>query len=394
MALPPAEGVGARIAAARRSRRLTQQELSAHAAVSVSMLKKVESGQRTPSDDVLDAISRALDVDSARLLGTVVHTGSRIHAAIPAIRLAIDAYDVPSDGPVRSLRSQRRAVAELEGWRLGSQYTSITEKAPELLAELARALHARSGPERLETAALLAAAYRSADAVAYKSGYTDLSARLVDLVRSTARLAEDPLLDAMAAYVRTEVFFLHRSEAGLQVGLRALEQAVDAAPAPVDPVSRAALGALHMRAAVVAGRLADSDGARQHMTEARRMAEAVREGVYLGTAFGPDSYRVHEIAVAVELREGARAVRTAGEWRPPADLPAERRSHFHIDLARAQLWQGMTGEAFDSLQTARRIAPQHVREHPQVRETLRSLVRADRRGRQELLSYAEWAKAI
>ncbi len=87
-------------------------------------------------------------------------------------------------------------------------------------------------------------------------------------------------------------------------------------------------------------------------------------------------------------------MRTAGEWRPPADLPAERRSHFHIDLARAQLWQGMTGEAFDSLQTARRIAPQHVREHPQVRETLRSLVRADRRGRQELLSYAEWAKAI
>ncbi|MCF1512313.1 hypothetical protein [Streptomyces glomeratus] len=54
-------------------------------------------------------------------------------------------------------------------------------KLPDLLAELARACHQASAGERADLAGLLVRAYRSADAVAYKFGARDLSARLIEL---------------------------------------------------------------------------------------------------------------------------------------------------------------------------------------------------------------------
>lgn len=172
-----------------------------------------------------------------------------------------------------------------------------------------------------------------------------------------------------------------------------LQSAIDRAPSPDDRPTRAAVGALHMRAAVVAGRMRDEATARIHLADAKELAGSVREGIYLGTAFGPSSFRVHEVAVAVELNDGPAALTAAREWKPPPELPAERRSHYYIDVARAQLWQNLGADAFESLRVARRIAPQHVREHPQVRETLRSLVRSQRSDREALLGFAEWAGA-
>lgn len=75
-------------------------------------------------------------------------------------------------------------------------------------------------------------------------------------------------------------------------------------------------------------------------------------------------------------------------------LPAERRSHYYVDLSRAQLWLGMRDEAFASLRTARQIAPQHVREHPFVRDALVTLLRLHVSPPHPLVAYAEWTRAI
>lgn len=61
---------------------------------------------------------------------------------------------------------------------------------------------------------------------------------------------------------------------------------------------------------------------------------------------------------------------------------------------RAQLWLGMREESFGSLQAARRIAPQHVREHPYVRDVLVTLLRLHVSPPHALLAFAEWARAI
>ncbi|MEU7149234.1 helix-turn-helix transcriptional regulator [Streptomyces sp. NPDC045456] len=385
-------GVGARVAYQRRLAALTQAQLATAAGIALGTLRKIERDERGASDAVLDALADALGIDAPDLLPGKDRSDDRVHQAMPALSTVIATYDMPADGPVRPLHQLQAAVKDVVGWRLAAQYVRITRHVPDLLAELSRALHAAPPGERAAIAALLVSACRAADAVAYKYGARDLSARLVDLMRWAAPHAEDPLLDAAVAYVRTETFFAARAH---EAGLRALEQAADAALRRNDTATLAARGALHMRAAVIAGRAGQAATAETHLDEARALGDRVPEATYHGTAFGPDSVRIHEVSLAVSLGDAhaGRALSLAREWQPPVDLPAERRSGFYIELARAQLWAGQADHAFESLKVARRIAPQHTREHRWVREDAATLRRLKRADAETLNNFATWCRA-
>lgn len=84
--------------------------------------------------------------------------------------------------------------------------------------------------------------------------------------------------------------------------------------------------------------------------------------------------------MALETGEQTKALainrRTAPEL--VAALPNSRQGHHHMDLARAWLWDGNRDHALAELETAERIAPQLVRNHPIARSTLRSIVYAER----------------
>ncbi|NUP23863.1 MAG: helix-turn-helix transcriptional regulator [Streptomyces sp.] len=322
----PHDGLGRRIAYYRGVVRpkMTQQRLAEVACVSLGTVRKIERGERGVTDATLEAIAGALGVDPGRLRADRGPVQSAVQKALPALSAAIAAYDVPDDGPVRALPELRTAVFEAERWRLAAQYTRIVRHVPELLAELARGYHRAGMDERCELARLLVSAYRSADSVAFKFGARDLSARLVELMRWAVPEAEDPLLTASVAYVRTETFFAAHAYAS---GLRALEQALDAAPAPGEPLEIAMKGTLHMRAAVIAGRAGDVPAARSHLAHARLLADQISEGVYYGTAFGPDSVRIHEVSVAVSLgaeHVGLQVVRSGLPSLPVAGDPAHR----------------------------------------------------------------------
>jgi len=372
--------------------RMTQQHLADAACVALGTIRKIERGERGVSTDTLEAIADALGIEPARLLADRTTTQSRVHAALPALSAAIAAYDLPDDGPVRPLRMVRASVEEAEAWRLAAQYARIARTLPDLLPEALRGFHSAAGAERREWAGLLVRAARSADAAAYKVGARDLSARLIEFMRWAGPEAGDPLLEATTAYVRTETFFAARAH---RPGLRALEVALDATPPPTTGAASAARGALHMRAAVIAGRAGDSSAADVHLTEARTLGDKVREDIYCGTAFGPDSVRVHEVSVAVSLgnEHAGRALDVARQWKPPTDLPAERRSGFYIEMGRAQLWAGRADAAFEALKVARRIAPQHTREHPWVRQDAATLRRLKRADAEDLSNFAEWCSA-
>lgn len=384
--------LGKRVVYQRRIARMTQQELADAAGVHVGTLRKIERNSRGASDNVVEALAAALGVDPSLLLGSRDRTDARVHAAMPSLSAVIAAYEVPDDGPVRQLNELRTVVDEAMTWRLASQYVRIARHLPSLIGELIRAFHLASAEEKPETAGLLVAALRTADAVAYKYSARDLSARLIDLMRWAAPYADDPLLDATVAYVRTETFFAARAFAP---GLRMLEAALDRAPTSDDDAAMAARGALHMRAAVIAGRAGLVTAADTHLAEARRLGDAVSESVYQGTAFGPNSVRVHEVSVAVSLGGDhvRRALDVANDWTPPRDLPAERHSGFYIEVARAQLWSGLVHDAFKSLKAARHIAPQHTRDHPWVREDAATLRRLRRGDAESLSNFAEWCHA-
>jgi transcriptional regulator with XRE-family HTH domain len=393
MPTDPMRGVGSRIATARRARRMTQRALADASGLSHATVRSVERGARRPSDGTLDALAAALGIDPSRLLADGGRVVGKVHAALPALSDAIAAYDLPDDGPMRPLAELQGAVADSERWRLGSQYVRLAEAAPALLAELLRALHRAPAPERPKVARLLVSAARSADAAAYKAGAKDLSARMIDLMRWAVPQTEDDLLASVVGYVRGEVFFAARTH---EPGLRALESAIDAAPSVSGPAVAAARGALHMRAAVMAGRAGRTERAADHLAEARVLAQHTPEGIYAGTAFGPDSVRIHELSFAVSLQDRGvdQALAIAREWAPSRALPPERRSGFYVELARAQAWGNRREDAFESLCVARRIAPQHVRGHAWARETTGTLLRLSRRQDPALTALAEWIGAI
>ncbi|MGY4999738.1 helix-turn-helix domain-containing protein [Streptomyces griseus] len=386
--------IGRRIAACRRARRYTQTALAAASHVSYAMVRAIERGARRPSDEVLEAIADALGVDVARLRADYVGTERRVHRALPALSEAIVGYDLALGTPARRPEELADEITTAVGWRLAAQYGRIAAVIPGLLADAIRYVHTAPGTEHKNAARMLASAARTADAVAFKHGAHDLSARLIDLMRWAADRAEDPLVQAAASYVRAETFFAARAHAA---GLVALEQAIEAAPPPDRRTQAAARGALHMRAAVLAGRAQNAAGAETHLGHARQLSRQVGgEGCYLGTAFGPESVRIHEVSVAVSLGPGHvdRALRAAEAWDPGIDLPAERRSGFYIELARAQDWAGRPVEAFNSLRMARAAAPQHTREHPWTREVARSLRRFHRSDAESLTHFAHWAGAV
>lgn len=388
-AVPPgADGPGQAVAAARKARGLTQEELARRAAISLSLLRKVERGARplTPGaraalDSALGAAPPAADDGPA--------APERVAEAIPRLREAMDAYDIPPDLPhaIRPVAELRRLTSSATAWRLSSQYAKLAGLLPGLITDLtANALNS-AGHEQEQAFGLLALAYRAADAIADKHGRHDMSGRATELIRWAAARSASPHMEMMSTYVRAELFF---SGQHARSGLRVIDSTASG-PAPGgDPGLLAMRGALCMRGAVLAGRAGMPGEAADRLAQAQAIAQQVPEGVYHGTAFGPASVRVHELALAVETRDVSRAVRLAGQWQPPPALPAERRSHFHIEAARAYCWAGNREQSITELWHARRAAPQHARCNPAVSETIGLLIRGSRKPPPALLRLAAW----
>ncbi|WP_326950895.1 helix-turn-helix transcriptional regulator [Amycolatopsis sp. NBC_01307] len=406
---PAADHLAGEIRRIRLAADLSQSELARRIGYTrnyVSMAERL--GRNLPSRELVDALDRGLHTagDLRRLWEAAKQEQATlrrenqsqrapqlrddvVRAGIPALRRALLACDEPDDGPVRPSHVLEAAVANATEQRVQARYAQLVADLPDLLMELGRARHmATDELERGNATELLILAYRAADGVAFKYGYSDLSGQIITAMRLAATEIDRPLLDAAVAYVRTETFFAAKD---LPSAHRSLIRAIDGIPTSASTRDAAvARGALAMRAAVVSARAGKADEAGDHIADAYRAAEHTPEGIYLGTAFGPASVRIHEVAVAQELGDSPTAVQRGTGWHPPRELPAERRSHFYIDLAPAQVEVGRLEDAFVSLQMAKRVAPLHTREHPRVKTALKSLLRGQRTVSDELATFAAW----
>ncbi len=300
----------------------------------------------------------------------------------------MDTYDIPPDLPyaMRPIAELSRMTSSATAWRLSSQYVKLAGLLPGLITDLTASALNSAGHEQEQAFGLLALAYRAADAIADKHGRHDMSGRATELIRWAAARSADPQLEMMSTYVRAELFF---SGQHARSGLRIIDSATARAPSASD-MALLARGALFMRAAVLAARAGMPGEAAGRMAEAQAIARQVPDGVYHGTAFGPASIRVHELALAVEAGDVARAVNLAAQWQPPRALPAERRSHFHIEAARAYCWAGDRDQAVTALWRARRAAPQHTRCNLAAIETIGVLIRGSRKAPPALIQLARW----
>lgn len=378
---------GQAVAAARKALGLTQSELARRATISLSLLRKIERGNRSLTPGVRTALDAVLSQGSAS--ACTAAGPERIAVVLPQLSEVMDAYDIPPDltHATRPVAELRRMTGSATAWRLSSQYAKLAELLPGLITELTATALNSAGHEQEQAFGLLALAYRAADAIADKHGLHDMSGRATELIRWAAARSANPQLEMMSTYVRAELFFTGQHA---NSGLRVIDSLTVTVPADAGVAQLAMRGALCMRAAVLAARAGMPDEAADRIAEAQAMARQVPDGTYHGTAFGPASVRVHELALAVEAGDVARAVKIADQWQPPLALPAERRSHFHIEAARAYCWAGNRDQAVAELWHARRAAPQHIRCNPAAIETIGTLIRGSRKPPPPLIQLAAW----
>lgn len=399
--MPDDDSIGPRIAQQRKARGITQIALAQDAGVSVSLLRKMEQGSRIASQPVVAALARALHVDVTTLTGQPYDREGphpdRIHSAVPDLRRALAYWNLSTEletvpRPPAELAQDAAQIATL--YQLDRNF-EVAQRLPALLMEAFAAVQDSDGQEREVLFDALTGMFYAAHAVTYQSGYEDLSTIVEDRIAWIAAESGDPVLKAFASWVRTtSLMRLGAYDAGLQI----LDQAIDAVDPRTqdDPAALRMVGSLHLRSAILAARANRPQDATAHVAEARQAAAhtgADTDNDWRNLAFGRTNVEIHAVATAVESGDGPGALTLADEVRFSGDvlrrLPI-RVGHHHMDVARAQLWQGRTDSALASLEKAKRYAPQQTRRHPTTREVTRMLVRSHRRANEPLARFAAW----
>lgn len=385
------------IAVLRKAAGLTQRQLAARAHVSLSLLSKVEVGDRAASYALLAVCARVLRVPIERLNGqpySETRHDERMHLDVEALRTVLRCYDLPDEVAPRPLDELAADVRTLVRLRSSASYSKLAARLPALLPELIAAGHYGQPSDVRQANMLLVAAYHAAHTLTYRLGYPDLAESIEHKLAYAAERTSDPLAGGLAQWARAQSF---QSAGDYTHGLRLMATARDQLDDQLQvrkPTSGALVvcGSLHLRSVTLASRAGDADLARDHLAAARELAGQLRgaDQVHYGLTFGYSNTATHEVAAHVELGDGAAAITAAEQWRPTRQIPRTRRGHHHIDLARARLIQGDRAGALAELQQAKQVAPQQTRHHPMVRETTAVLVSLHRRSNPDLVSYAGW----
>ncbi|WP_158430174.1 helix-turn-helix domain-containing protein [Nocardia cyriacigeorgica] len=394
MASDNKHSIGERIATLRKLHGATQHALALRANVSYSLLRKVERGERPASPTFVAAIARALSVGVIDLTEQPYDARNARpeseQAGIPALRQALVEGDDPElDAEPRSLADLRREVAMIKELDRRTKHAEVVRALPDVLRHLHRACNDVPAAHRPAAHELISSAYAFAVISLYRLGHLDLAHLADERSRATAALGDDPLRAAVAEWNHALILLFDGS---YRIGLRSIDRSMGYLGHSTDSVAATAVqGALHLRAAMLAARSGDADLADTHVSEAADLTAPGQEVAnYYGTKFGAANVAIHRVAVPVELSDGTTAVTRASSIRLPTDTAPSRAGHYWIDLARAWLLHGNRGRALDSLQQARRIAPQLTRYHPQVHETVHALAVSDSRSTHSLSHFAAW----
>src|SRR5262249_55545928 len=284
-----------------------------------------------------------------------------------ALRAMLNGRRLPALG---TLRSQAR-----EAWDLthAGRYTDLTGLLRGLIPDLETAARTVRQSQRAEVCQLLAATYQGCAPPPRTRGRPDPGGPPA-APPAPPRGRENPPSPAPPG-ASGLVFFsppprhYDQAEETARTAADALQPLADQG----DPQAMSLWGALTLQRAVTASRVSDPDAAYRHLERARQIADQLGEGRNdYNTEFGPANVGLHEIAVAVELGDAGRAVRTAASVNT-AGLSAERRARMLIDVARAHAQRRQVQEAVAALRQAEDITPEQVRTHGAGRQPVPDL---------------------
>lgn len=389
-----AQSIGKRIALARKARGLTQRALAQRLGCSLSILSKVEAGQRPASPSLTAGAARVLEVPLAKLTGQPYeqpHHG-RVYATVPGIQTSMLSWDLPVDGlPVRPYDALAADVAEASELGRKARYAKLGALLPPLLDELSAACHtADRGSERERLFGLLAEAYSGVTAIAYALGLFDLRSQAMDRVQWASRESGDPLRVGRTQWQRSTLFLQAAAyDRGLQL-LARVHHDLGEDPAGMTGPELSVHGAVHLRSAMFAARADKKGAAEEHLKAADDAARLLgSDENHYGLEFGPANVLMHRLGVAVEMGDGPGVAKWSAK-KLPARVAPVRAGRWHIDAAKGWLDYGSRERAFAALQKARQVSPEQTRSHPQVRETVTALLHMERYGTESLTGMASW----
>lgn len=389
----PSASDGRRIRAIRKRADLNQKELAARVGKTQSWVSQVEH-DIIPVDSIslLNELAKALRVHPNEIVGKPYRgdnpNSDAGHQAIPEIRRQVERYDLPPawDGPISPLPVLQGKVSALAHLGLQARYTAAAQQAPPLLAELQAATYIHTGTQREQACQLLADAYREVYALVQALGYGDLAGLVTRNVRWFAGQSGDPLMVAAGGFLRTRDLWSSASWGdALLVTDRTLADIGDLNTP--DALEVQTFG--HLAAAVTAARAANEAEAWERHTravETIKLLPPERPAVdrYRFSSNGAN-VAIHGVAVAVELRNGQKAIELGADLHLPDDMPPYRVGHHYMDMARGWLWYGDREKALRSMEQAYRAAPMMIRHHPMARRCVRQLREAPGRTYQERL---------
>jgi transcriptional regulator with XRE-family HTH domain len=379
---------GARVAELRKARGLTQAALARRAGISVSLLSKIEVGDRTLTPGIAAAIARALQISLGALYGEAEVSADQ-SVLLEDLRTAVRRYDIPDQAPVPDPAQLRRALDHAITFREQADLAGLLRMLPGLLTRVTTYAHAARSPQGW---ALLADAYSVVYALAARNRWMDLVE--VAPARQAWAVAQlpNPLATAVAARDRAGTFLNCGDFDG---GLTVVDRAIVAAEAALTGPEKAfAMGTLHLRGMTLAGRRGDQTEAQRHIRAAWTAAEEFPEDLqHHNQIFGPANTATHVLATQGDLGRPRDVVRLADELtNKDTGLPPTRIGPVHINTARARLDLGNRDGAQTSLVQAFDVAPQMAKIHPMSREVLRVLISLHRRSNPQLIKLAKQAR--
>jgi transcriptional regulator with XRE-family HTH domain len=369
-----------------RGKLLTQQQLADAAQVSVTLVRKLEQGQRhTASIGSLHRIARALDVDISVLLAQPRSMPGRSNSGVVAIRDALTAVDdlldeVTCTGQPTTVDEARRVVQYAWGSYWAGRLEQLGTLLPAGLAQLratARAMPVDS-PQRADAYEQLAWLYCVTRCTATRLGQPDLAWLAIRNALDAADKGADPLLPAMMhSSVAHQLLSQGRYEESLQVASRAAEEVEPSGDAPLPNLS--AHGHLLLIAASAAGRAQRASQAEDllgtSMQYARRLGGDRND---YETSFGVSQVTMQTVDVHV-VTENFTAALTAAESLPrDTGLPVVSRARNLYDQAFAHTQLGNDGAALDAVLAAEHLAPDLMRYHALPRQIVAELLERGR----------------
>jgi transcriptional regulator with XRE-family HTH domain len=386
--------IGRRVARWRARRNLTRQQFADLCGRSLSWVDKIESGERGLLRlPMLERVAEVLHVSVETLTDT-----SEVRQAqhcldlfeISAIRSALQSYQaisrvfVPPPTEIAEPPDLHRLSQQVTyAWTAfqNAHWPLLGQVLPRLLITARTAVAAYPGADDQAQRArtLLSQAYQVTASTLWKLKEADLAWLAAERGFVLAEETGDSLLISDAA---------RRLAQGLTV-MSHCDQALELLQADIDRLepgrgtgSSAYLslyGMLFLMGAVVAARANKPAAARDLLNEGHSIAHQLGyDGNECFTAFGPTNVHLHQVAVLLDLGDGAGAISAARNVTPDGltRLPKERRANYYLDIARGHSLAGHHDDAVSTLLTAERLFPDEIRCRPVAMDLVEGLHRS------------------